>query len=98
MSDDPVERAARAMFSNRKAIPQSVHDGWDDLAPIIKGLWLSDARAAIASLRKPSDALIDVIADRLQCHGSAVSDMGVAAAWTAAIDAVLSEPGSGEGG
>jgi hypothetical protein len=101
-----VERAARAQARLLCA------QGWtkEECDSFVEARWqhyVSFARAAIASLREPTPAIVEASAratdpDAWKSDGPRWRQPGArlmaALGWRDAIDAALSEPGSGEGG
>jgi hypothetical protein len=87
-----VERAVAACEQSDAELCEIV--GFDELPRERQAAIIHErhARAAIASLREPSDAVVSALWLHLP-RGSDVPN-----AWRKAIDAALSEPGSGEGG
>lgn len=103
-----VVRVAKAMLADLERSPKDggehgcLFEAAPDLHLVIRGHvdLKSLARAAIAAMREPSDAMLNVFHDRIviECR-PASRDAEVkndAEVWAAAIDAALAEPG-GEG-
>ncbi len=79
MTDDLVERVARAMFVVESDDPDDP-GVWEYAAENYRAL----ARAAIEAMREPTEAMIDAGAIYADCNGAH-------GAWQAMIDAALKE-------
>ena len=93
-----MERAVAACEQSDAELCEIV--GFDELprerqAAIIRE---RHARAAIASLREPDEEMRAAMWHATADDWSGDADAMLTTAWTAGIDAALSEPGSGEGG
>ena len=79
----PIERAARAMYD--EVAPDW---SWDDPdAEILRGLYRANARAALRSLRDPTDAMCEAGGD----HVADADRITVDAIWTVMMDAALAQ-------
>ncbi len=76
-----VERVARAIFTAGGTAPGIRQ--YDDLSVAMKISWYDSARAAIAALREPTEAMCD------ECGGFAIHELETAELWRAMIDAAL---------
>lgn len=75
-----VERVARAI-AERDRNPAD-DDEWDQLKPWVQDAFREDARAAIAAMREPTDAMISEAMAERDCYYSI---------YTAMIDAALED-------
>lgn len=83
MGNEIVERAAKAMVEKCAGTP------WEQLTEYDRDIMRNAARAAIAALREPSDAMLRSVdneaSDKFVARGRAYS------AWTSMIDTALTE-------
>lgn len=95
MTDSMIERVARAIYETKVNPPTKITahrgewpkpDKWEDLPPILRHEWVDCARAAIAAMREPTEAMKE--ASSRYCQECADS----LDAWHAGIDAALKEP------
>ncbi|MES1984045.1 MAG: hypothetical protein V4461_03725 [Pseudomonadota bacterium] len=79
----PIERAARAMYD--AVLPEW---SWDDPdAELLRKMYRANARAALLSLRDPTDAMCEAGGD----HVTQGERITVDALWTVMMDAALDE-------
>ena len=87
-----VERVARAIQATRGPL-----QNWDRVPQEVRALWLADARAAIAALRGPTEAMIRaaLAANAWQADGSARGMDNIRKKyrerWNAMLDAALKD-------
>jgi hypothetical protein len=94
MAETMIERVAKALCA--QAVANDRDDGgklglveWDLCEEGGRMDYRSEARAAIAAMRKPTDAMVEA-GQATECeHGE--MNCGAAAAWQAMIDAALAE-------
>lgn len=78
-----IEKAARAMYEQAGLSYHPNDRTWDDEAPECKAVWLEHAKAALLSVREPSDGIQAVaVYDEYDWAGKN---------FTAMIDAILNE-------
>lgn len=86
MTED-VERVAEALWrADAVRCGQPRRTAWEDEGPLVHEQWRPLARAAIAALREPSEAVYAEIGSRLQ---NLPTTLGIV--WQAGIDAALGE-------
>lgn len=87
VAESMVDRAARAMMSDEYG-----QDGWNVTSEQMRNLWRLRARAAIAAMREPSEAMLIGARDwSLKKYGIGVGNDGAIGCWQAMIDAGLAE-------
>lgn len=99
MSDKMIERVARAMEPRQFAIldkgqpPQSQYFEWRAFENAIKVSRAArkKARAAIAAMRVPTEAMVDAANDPTRANGSPMSK-GAMDVWQSMIGVALEEP------
>jgi len=86
-----IEKVARALYALRTEQGAHVYPAWDDTKEWIKDIERRNARAAIAAMDEPTEAMrqayFEASGDRFQDNG-----------WERAISAALSQPLSKEEG
>lgn len=95
VSDDMVERIAEALWQSEslRASDRLRRTVWDDLLEQDRAKWRGLARAAIAAMRQPTDAMEKSGNRALTDNGlSDVESDDATVAWETMIDAALSEP------
>lgn len=79
----PIERAARAMYDT--VAPDW---DWDDPdAELLRRMYRANARAALLSLREPTDAMCDAGGSHVEQTGRITVD----SVWTVMMDAALEQ-------
>ncbi|MGK2910532.1 MAG: hypothetical protein ACSLE1_12145 [Sphingobium sp.] len=79
----PIERAARAMYD-----AVSPDWEWDDPdAELLRRMYRANARAALLSLREPTDAMCVAGGDHVEQTGR----ISVTSVWTVMMDAALEQ-------
>jgi hypothetical protein len=82
-----IEHAARVL-----AEKQSGHDDWACLEDDLRAEIVAEVKAVLGALRTPSSDMISSGAIVLRNRGFALGHADIAEAWSAMIDAAISDP------
>ena len=83
----PKERAAKAIFDC---------SGYDEPDAYVSADWMPAARAALAAIAEPSEAMIEAIKSAWKTPHASISDNGAMVIWKAVHAAMMAEKDTGE--
>lgn len=101
MSETMVERVARAISADmERGFPPRVQSSWETLSDQARETMMLRARAAIAAMREPTEAVLNAGADHMHEAidysmepGEGIDGYYVTPVWQAMIDQALAEEG-----
>ena len=103
MADTMIERVAREMFRQRRRDQGAAYFGGQDEVETdwrtVKSLYIADARAIIAAMREPTDAMTKAGGEtapwsyELGINDGFTPESAAAGVWEDMIDAALAEEG-----
>lgn len=96
--NEMVERVAKAMYGGDADVFLTGHNPWDTCAAVIQEAYRREARAAIAAMREPTEAMLKRGAGTRatmqflnQGISGPIGEWPAMDAWTRMIDAALAE-------